>query len=79
MRVAAIQLNSTDDRERNLEAAERLVGEAASQGAKVIALPEKWNLLTDGQEMAARAEPLDGPSLEAARSWARELGDAAGE
>jgi len=74
MRVAAVQLNSNGDKARNLSAAERLVRAAAGDGAELVALPEKWNLLASGREMAAAAEPLDGPSLAAARSWARELG-----
>lgn len=74
LRAAAVQLNSSADRARNLEVAERLVRAAASDGAAIIALPEKWNLLGSGEEMLAGAEGLEGPSLGAARSWARELG-----
>ena len=74
MRVAAVQLNSNGDKDRNLAAAERLVREAAGDGAELVALPEKWNLLAGGAELAAGAEPLDGPSLAAARAWARDLG-----
>ncbi len=74
MRVAAVQLNSNGDKARNLAAAERLVRAAAAEGAELVALPEKWNHLAAGEEMAAQAEPLDGPSLAAARGWARELG-----
>ncbi len=74
MRAAAVQLNSRDDKARNLETAERLVHAAAAAGAELVALPEKWNLLGPGEAMTAGAEPLDGPSLGAARGWARELG-----
>jgi predicted amidohydrolase len=74
MRAAAVQLNSTGDRSRNISAAEKLVRDAAAAGAELVALPEKWNLLAAGEEMAAGAETLDGPSLGAARGWARELG-----
>jgi predicted amidohydrolase len=74
VRVAAIQLNSKGDKEANLAAAERLVRAAAAEGAEFVALPEKWNLLAGGAEMVAGAEPLDGPSLAAARGWARDLG-----
>lgn len=74
MRAAVVQLNSTNDKARNLEAAERLVRAAAADGAELIALPEKWNLLAVGEELIAGAEALDGPSLSAARAWARELG-----
>jgi deaminated glutathione amidase len=74
MRAAAVQLNSTDEKARNLAAAERLVRAAAADGAELVALPEKWNLLAGGETLLAGAEPLDGPSLAAARGWARELG-----
>jgi predicted amidohydrolase len=74
MRVAAVQLNSNGDKSRNLAAAERLVRAAAEDGAGLVALPEKWNLLAAGEDLLAGAEPLDGPSLAAARAWARELG-----
>jgi predicted amidohydrolase len=74
LRAAAVQLNSSGDKARNLAAAERLVRAAAADGAELVALPEKWNLLAGGEELLAGAEALDGPSLTAARSWARELG-----
>jgi deaminated glutathione amidase len=74
LRAAVVQLNSTGDKARNLEAAERLVRSAAADGGELIALPEKWNLLAGGEELLAGAEALDGQSLSAARSWARDLG-----
>jgi len=74
VRVAAIQLNSNGDKQRNLAAAERLVHAAATDGAEFVVLPEKWNLLAGGEELVAGAEPLDGPSLTAGRGWARDLG-----
>jgi predicted amidohydrolase len=74
MRVAAVQLNSTGDKGRNLETAARLVAAAAGDGAELIGLPEKWNLLAAGEQLAAGAEPLDGPTLTEARGWAREHG-----
>jgi deaminated glutathione amidase len=75
VRVAAVQLNSTGEKGRNLSAAERLVRAAAAEGAELVALPEKWNLLAAGDELATGgAELLDGPSLNAARDWARDLG-----
>src|SRR6201996_3667153 len=74
MRVAAVQINSTAEKARNLATAEALVRAAAADGAELAALREKWTLLADGAELAAGAEPLDGPSLTAARGWARTLG-----
>ncbi|HEX4307400.1 MAG TPA: carbon-nitrogen hydrolase family protein [Solirubrobacterales bacterium] len=74
MRVAAVQINSTAEKARNLASAEALVRAAAADGAELVGLPEKWNLLADGEGLVAGAEPLDGPSLTAARGWARTLG-----
>jgi predicted amidohydrolase len=74
MRAAAIQLNSTGDKARNVNAAERLVRAAAADGAELVVLPEKWNVLGDSMIVLQGAEPLDGPTISAARTWARELG-----
>ena len=69
MRAAAIQLTSTEDVERNLATADRLVREAAGRGAELVVLPEKWTSLGRPEVTAGQAEPLDGPSL----GWAREV------
>jgi predicted amidohydrolase len=75
MRAAAIQLNSTADKARNLEVAERLVTAAAQAGAELVVLPEKWNLLGSAEDLIAGAEAIDsGPTIDAARGWARKLG-----
>lgn len=74
MRAAAVQLNSTDDRDRNVEVAERLVRDAAADGAELIGLPEKWDLLGGSRALLTGAEPLDGPTVTAVRAWARDLG-----
>jgi predicted amidohydrolase len=74
MRVAVIQLNSDSNVADNLERAERLVRAAAADGAELVCLPEKWALLGPGEVIAAGAEPLDGPIVSGAASWARGLG-----
>ena len=74
MRVAAVQLTSTADRERNLATADRLTRAAAAGGAELVVLPEKWPVLGTPEETAAGAEPFDGPALSWARAAARELG-----
>ena len=73
MRAAAVQLNSTDDFDRNLEVAGRLVRAAASDGANLVVLPEKWTVLGAPEAIRASAEPLDGPALSAVAAMAREL------
>jgi predicted amidohydrolase len=74
LRAAAVQLNATADKDRNLEIAEHLVRGAAADGARLIVLPEKWNVLGDAAALTEGAEPLSGPSISSVRSWARELG-----
>jgi|SRR5579884_25382 len=74
MRVAAIQMTSTADRSRNLEMAEGLMAAAAGDGARLIVLPEMFNVLGDAEVLRGSAEPLDGPSLRWAGEQARHLG-----
>ena len=74
MRAAAVQLQSTPDRDRNLETADRLTRAAASAGAELIVLPEKWPVLGTPEQTIAGAEPFEGPILQWARATARELG-----
>jgi deaminated glutathione amidase len=74
MRVAAVQMNSTADFERNLERADRFTRAAAADGAKLVVLPEKWSALGRGEALRAGAQPLDGPAIAWARATARELG-----
>jgi predicted amidohydrolase len=74
VRVGAVQLNSTEDTDRNLASADRLVREAAGLGAELVVLPEKWSVLGTGEQMTAGAQPLDGGCISWARSVARELG-----
>jgi predicted amidohydrolase len=74
VRAGAIQLNSTEDTDRNLATADRLVREAVADGAELVVLPEKWSVLGTAEQLDLGAEPLDGRSIEWARSIARELG-----
>ncbi len=70
MRVAAIQMNATDDRTVNIATAERLVTAAAGASATLIVLPEKWNGIVPDAKAVDHAEALNGPSLTAAGEWA---------
>jgi predicted amidohydrolase len=74
MRAAAVQLNSGPDPAANLAAADRHVRAAAHDGAGLIVLPEKFNVLGTAEQLRAGAEPLDGPAVTWMRETARELG-----
>jgi deaminated glutathione amidase len=75
LRAAAVQLQSTNDRDRNLAAADRLTRAAAADGAELVVLPERLDLRGSAQDYAAGAETLEGGRpLEWATQLARELG-----
>ena len=69
MRVAAVQMTSIPDKERNLATASALIAEAADAGADLVALPELFNLWGSARELREGAELLDGPTI----TWAREI------
>jgi predicted amidohydrolase len=73
MRAAAVQLNSNENKERNLASADGLTRAAAADGAQLVVLPEKFNVLGTHDDYAAGAETLDGPTITWAREIAREL------
>jgi nitrilase len=62
-RVAALQMVSTPDRERNLAEAERLIAEAASDGAQLVLLPEYFCFMgfKDTDKLSVREPHGDGP------------------
>jgi deaminated glutathione amidase len=73
LRVACIQLNASESKAENIERAGLLVARAASTGADLIVLPEKWNGIGPPDFLRTNAESLDdGESVDAMRSWARD-------
>jgi deaminated glutathione amidase len=75
LRAAAVQLQSTNDPDRNLAAADRLTRAAAADGADLVVLPERLDVRGNAQDYAAKAETLEGSRAIAwAREAARELG-----
>ena len=74
MRAAAVQLNSTENRDRNLAAAEDLVRGAAADGAGLVVLPERADVRGDNDDYARAAAPVDHhPTVEWAQRLAKEL------
>ena len=75
LRVACVQINSSTSKAENIERMEPLVARAASTGADLVVLPEKWNGLGSHEVLLEVAEPLDGGETVAAMSrWARTHG-----
>ncbi|MGA2469742.1 MAG: carbon-nitrogen hydrolase family protein [Solirubrobacteraceae bacterium] len=74
LRVAAVQLNATEDCAANLEQADRLTRAAAADGARLVLLPEKWSVLGTAEQLHAGAQTLAGEAISWARDLARELG-----
>jgi len=67
-------MTSGDAVEANHRTADRLVRQAVGAGARLVVLPETWNLMGGPARIRAGAEDLDGPSLDLARGWARAHG-----
>ncbi len=59
-RIAAIQMVSGPDVDRNLADADRLIGEAAAAGARVAVLPEYFPLITADETAKVRIREHDG-------------------
>ena len=76
MKIAAVQMVSGTDVERNLETARRLVGEAARGGAALVALPEYFCLMgrNDRDKLALAEAPGDGPIQQMLSDTARAHG-----
>jgi nitrilase len=73
-RVAALQMVSTPDRERNLAEAGRLIAEAARDGAQMVLLPEYFCFMgfKDTDKLAIRETPGAGPIQQFLADAARE-------
>ena len=69
MKVAAVQLNSTADRDANIALADRLTRAAAADGARLIVLPEKWTAMGGREALLAAAESLDGEAIRGLARW----------
>jgi deaminated glutathione amidase len=73
MKIAAVQMVSTPDVARNLEAAALRVAEAAAAGARLVALPEYFCLMgrRDDDKLRIAEAPGDGPIQQCVSAWAQ--------
>lgn len=74
MHVGLVQINSRHDKDANIRRAEQLIDEAASRGAKLVALPEYVDFLGPREQKPEIAEPVPGPTTERFAAKAREHG-----
>lgn len=71
--AAAVQLDTQDNKQLNLQAAETYIREAAARGAQLVVLPETMNYL--GRGFADEAESIPGGiTFQKMAALARELG-----
>jgi predicted amidohydrolase len=73
-RIAIAQVKSSTDKTQNLDMARALIDEASSKNAQLIAFPEFLMAFSPGEqsaaELAALAESIDGPFVNALRTAA---------
>jgi predicted amidohydrolase len=74
MRVAVVQLSSTDDVGVNLAAATKWIAAAAEQGAALVALPENFAFLRAEGSPIPCAQPIEGEIVGTLRDTSRRHG-----
>ena len=72
MKVALIQLRSTDDKAYNLEHAAGMIAEAAQGGTDVVVLPEMFCCEYKNSSFIASQEPAGGPAWSMLSAAAKE-------
>ncbi len=72
--IGIIQLDTQNDKGKNLAQICEYIDEAARKGARLVALPEVMNLLGDNIGEGGGAEPIPGYSTEILARKAKELG-----
>lgn len=71
--LAAVQMTSGADKAQNLATATTLIRKAARRGAQFVGLPENFAWMGPEPERDQNAESLEGPTLSALQSLAKEL------
>jgi predicted amidohydrolase len=74
--VALVQLDAGEDVAANTALAERLVREAAEDGARLVCLPEMYHFRSTGQPAALPGESIPGPSTAGLQAIAAATGAA---
>ena len=74
MKMAVVQMNSKDNKEKNVQTALDFIDSAAKDGADFVSLPEYFNFLGDKTKKLAQAESIPGPTSQALTEKAKEHG-----
>ncbi len=73
IKVAAVQVSPTSDREKNIETALRLMSAAVEQGAQIIGLPEDFSYVgQEGGKLTFAGEVKDDPTVKALSKFAKQ-------
>jgi predicted amidohydrolase len=68
--AAVVQLRASADKLANLDKAGRFIAAAAGDGAKLVALPEMFNLYGPFESIVPEAESVPGPTSDRLSAWA---------
>lgn len=74
VKIAVVQLNSTEDKARNFEIAQDLIENACREDAKMAFLPECFDMICPSKKLTIEnGEPIDGPTIGRYRDLAKRL------
>lgn len=73
LKIAAIQLDSQDDKQENLRVAKEIITEAKADGASIVSLPEYFNFIGEAKDEKDNAEFEDGETTQFLSDLAKEL------
>lgn len=73
-KLAVVQIRTETDKEKTFAKAEKMISEAAENGAELVVLPEMWNCPYSKKYFHAFADSENGESREAMSRWASENG-----
>ena len=74
LKVSIVQMQVTDDVDKNVQTAISLIRDAAQSNPDVIVLPENFHLMGTKEELFKKAETIEGPTITKLREVAKELG-----
>lgn len=73
-KLAVVQIRTETDKAQNMDKAERMIAEAAANGAELVVLPEMWNCPYSKKYFHAIADNDNGETRDAMSRWAKENG-----